>query len=89
MSATTVEPHDIVIIEGVYSARPEFDDLLDLKVLVEVADEERDRRRYERRRTVSREDPEGWDARWDAAERVYFDAIRTRNTFDLIVSGTE
>jgi uridine kinase len=86
---TIVEPHDIVIVEGVYSARPEFDDLLDLRVLVEVAEEAREQRRQQRLRTVSRDDPHGWDARWDAAERVYFDTIRPPDTFDLIVSGND
>jgi uridine kinase len=86
-SAVTIEPRDIVIVEGVYSARPEFDDLLDLNVLVEVANEDREQRRRQRPRTASRDDPRGWDARWDAAEGLYFDAIRPRNTFDLIVSG--
>lgn len=31
-NAVTVDPRDIVLIEGVHSARPEFDDLLDLRV---------------------------------------------------------
>ena len=87
-SAITVEPRDVIIVEGVYSARPEFDDLLDLKVLVEVAPEDRAQRRHQRPRTVSRDDPHGWDARWDRAEHLYFETIRPRNTFDLIVSGS-
>ena len=52
-----------------------------------MGEEERWRRRNQRLRTVSRDDPLGWDARWDAAERVYFDLVRPRDTFDLIVSG--
>ena len=83
----TVEPRDVVIVEGVYSARPELDDLLDLRVLVEIRKEERERRRHARARTVSRDDVVGWDARWDAAERLYFDTIRPRHSFDLVVSG--
>jgi uridine kinase len=83
----TVDVQAIVIVEGVYSARPEFDDLLDLKVLVEVPDHVREERRQARLRTVSRDDPQGWDTRWDAAERVYFDTIRPRGAFDLIVAG--
>lgn len=83
----TVEARDIVVVEGVYSARPEFDDLLDLKVLVEVSDHIREHRRRARPRTVSREDPQSWDTRWEAAERVYFDTIRPRTAFDLIVTG--
>ncbi len=86
-AAVTVEPSNVVVLEGVYSARPEFDDLVDLKVLVEVAQDEREVRRSERARTVSRDDPHTWDARWDAAERWYFESVRLRDDFDLIVSG--
>ena len=85
--SVTLQPRDIVVVEGVYSARPELYDLLDLTVLVETTNEERERRRHQRSRTVSRDDPHGWDARWDAAELLYFEAIRPRNTFDLIVSS--
>jgi uridine kinase len=83
----TLDAREIVIVEGVYSARPEFDDLLDLKVLVEVSDQLREQRRQARLRTVSRDDPQGWDNRWGAAESVYFDTIRPRSAFDLIVAG--
>jgi uridine kinase len=86
-SAITIEPRDIVIVEGVYSARPELGDLLELTVLVEALDVDRQQRRDERHRTVSRHDPHGWDARWDRSEDIYFDTIRPRETFDLIVSG--
>ena len=86
-SVITVEPREIVILEGVYAARPEFDDLIDVSVLVEVASEERARRRAERHRTVSRDDVSGWDARWGAAEDLYFRTIRPRGAFDLVVFG--
>jgi len=84
----SVEPRDLVLVEGIYSAKPEFDDLLDLRVLVEVVEESRHERREQRLRTLSRDDTRGWDARWDAAERVYFATIRRPDTFDLIVSGS-
>lgn len=77
----TIEPREIVIVEGVYSARPEFDDLLDLKVLVHASDQERGRRRRERR------DPHDWEARWEAAERLYFQSIRSPTSFDLVLPG--
>jgi len=83
----SVDPGNILLVEGVYAARPEFDDLLDLKVLVELPDAAREERRQQRARTVSRDDPHGWDARWHAAERHYFRAIRPRETFDLVVRG--
>ncbi len=83
----TLDAQEIVIVEGVYSARPELDDLLDMKVLVEASDQVREQRRQARLRTVSRDDPQGWDTRWDAAESVYFETIRPRRVFDLIVAG--
>jgi uridine kinase len=83
----TIEPSDVVIVEGVYAARPEFDDLLDLNVLVEATATIRAQRRKELTRTVSRDDPSGWDAHWHAAELHYFNTVRPRDTFDLIVRG--
>jgi uridine kinase len=79
----TVEPRDIVIVEGVYSARPEFDDLLRLKILVESPEDERQRRRRQRH------DPNSWERRWDSAERHYFENLRPRSAFDLVVAGDE
>jgi uridine kinase len=87
IGSVTVEARDVVILEGVYSARPELDHLVDLRVLVKLADRKRLQRRDARSRTVSRHDPHGWDARWDAAERIYFDTIRLPSSFDLIVAG--
>ena len=71
----------IVIVEGVYSARPEFDDLLDLKVLVEAPLTERERRRRERH------DLHLWEERWDASEQHYFRFVRPADTFDVTVTG--
>jgi uridine kinase len=83
----TIDSREVVLVEGVYSARPELDDLLNLKVLVEADDVTCVRRWQQRARTVSRDDPHGWDARWHAAERHYFRVIRPRESFDLIVDG--
>jgi uridine kinase len=65
----SIEPRDVVLVEAVYAARRELDDLLDLKVLVEVSSTTRQERRQQRTRTVSRDDPEFCDTRWNAAER--------------------
>ncbi|HEY6426554.1 MAG TPA: hypothetical protein VIX84_04925 [Acidimicrobiales bacterium] len=86
-AAVSVDPRDIVLIEDLYAARPEFDELLDLKVRVEVASVTRQERRQQRARTVSRAAQEFWDARWYAAEGHYFRVIRHRKTFDLVVRG--
>jgi uridine kinase len=81
MVTVTVRPAPIVIVEGVYSARPELADLISLCVLVDAPLEVR------QARLAARGEPDDvWDARWQAAEEVYFSTVRPRDTFDLIVS---
>ncbi len=82
-----VEPREIVVIEGVYSARPEFEHLVDLKALVTTEDAKRTQRRAHPAGDRNRQAPEAWDAHWDAAEVVYFETIRPPGAFDLIVAG--
>ncbi len=76
-----LSPESIVVVEGVYSARPELADLVDVTILVESGVVERLRRRRERHDALE------WEVRWDAAETVYFRDVRPRHTFDHIVSG--
>ena len=78
---TTIEPASVVILEGVYSARPELRPYLDLTVLVEAPAEARLQRQRERH------DPHDWEARWDAAERLYVTSICPRASFDIVISG--
>ncbi len=85
----TIEPREVLIVEGVYSARPEFDDFADLKVLVTIEDAERTHRLDHRAGAANRHHPDAWDARWDAAECVYFETIRSPRDFDLIVAEDE
>ena len=76
-------PRPIVILDGVYSARPELRDLVDLAVLVEAADD-----RVRRRRLVAREGEAfmaAWHALWDEAEDHYCGQVRPRASFDLVV----
>lgn len=78
----TVRPAPILIVEGVYTARPELRDLVDLTVLVETPAEER------RRRLVIRgHGNDAWWPRWGAAEDYYFTAICPRESFDLVIPG--
>ena len=75
-------PADVILIEGAYSAHPALDDLIDLAVLIDVPIEER------HARLETREDTDflaKWHSRWDAVERYYFDQVRPRNSFDLVV----
>jgi len=78
----TVDPAPIVVLEGVYAARPELRDLLDLTVLVETPADERHRRQIARGHGN-----DAWWPRWGMAEDHYFTAIRPRASFDLVVSG--
>lgn len=76
------KPADVILIEGAYSAHPALDDLIDLAVLIDVPIEER------HARLETREDKDflaKWHSRWDSVERYYFDQVRPRNSFDLIV----
>lgn len=78
----TLEPAPVILVDGVYSARPQLIDLVDLAVLVETDDEGR------RKRLVIREGQsfmERWHALWDSAEDYYFTHICPRSSFDMIV----
>ncbi len=79
----TLEPSDLVVVEGVYSARPELADLVDLAVHVDVAPELRARRLAERSA-----DPDGWVTLWERGEAYYFGSVRPPETFDLRVATT-
>jgi len=79
----TVEPSDLILVEGVYSSAPDLRDLVDRSVFVDTPEPER------LRRLRGRVKPEEWDDQWLLAERAYFDVIRPPSSFDLIVSGAD
>ncbi len=77
-----LEPAPVILVDGVYSARPELSDLVDLAVLVEADDEVR------RKRLVIREGQgfmDRWHKLWDCAEDYYFTHICPRSSFDIVV----
>jgi uridine kinase len=80
---TVCPPAPVVILEGVYSARPELADLFDLRVLYDAPPDSRHRRWVER-------EGEGyfdeWARRWSEAEEWYFTRVMTPDRFDLILS---
>jgi uridine kinase len=81
-----LHPAPVLLVDGVYSARPELADLVDLAVLVEVTDEER------RKRLVMREGQgfmQRWYVLWDAAEDYYFTHICPPSSFDIVVRNDE
>jgi uridine kinase len=79
------EPADVIILDGVYSARPELREIVDLTVLVETQDD-----LARRHRLVAREGQTfmgSWHALWDGAEDYYFTQIRPPSSFDLVVTS--
>lgn len=74
-----VAPQPLVVLEGVYAARRELADLVDLSVYVDTAVTQRLRRRGARA-----DDP---DLRrlWERGERYYFEQVRPRDGFDLVL----
>lgn len=77
-----LRPHDVVILEGAYSARPELADLLDLTVLLEVPSHVRQERLRRREGEHYRVD---WEARWASAEDDYFGTVMPPESFDVVL----
>jgi uridine kinase len=77
-----VEPNEIVLVEGVYSTRPELRPLIDLAIFVETPRDER------RKRMLPCADTDNeWLTPWMAAEDWYFANIRPAEHADLVVAG--
>ena len=77
-----VEPHGLVVLEGVYSSAPLLADLVDKAVYVLTPESERLSRLHGR---IAAED---WDAEWLAAEELYFTTVRRPESFDLVIRGS-
>jgi uridine kinase len=80
---TVCPPASVVILEGVYSARPELADLFHLRVLYDAAADLR-RQRWAKREGEGYLDD--WARRWSEAEDWYFTHVMTPDRFDLILS---
>jgi uridine kinase len=78
----SVAPAPLVILEGVYSGRPELQDVFDLRVLVDT-DTELQRRQLEDREGEHMNTD--WETRWAAAEDYYFEHEALRGEFDLVI----
>ena len=75
-------PAQIIVIEGAYSSSPELADVVDIAVLINVPVEKR------HTRLAAREDPgflKSWHQRWDEVEAYYFEHVRPRSSYDLVV----
>jgi len=79
---TVVEARPVVILEGVYAARPELADLFDLRVLLRITDDLRIARLLAREQTLT-----AWDLQWHEAEDWYFEHAAPPADFEIIVEG--
>jgi uridine kinase len=73
-----------VIVEGVYTARPELEGYYDLTVWVEAPREVCMQRLNERGHDHG---PGNWNERWRAAEEYYFAVTQPGTRLDLTVRG--
>ena len=80
-SPRRVGPGELVVVEGVYSARPELADLVDLTVHLDVDPDLR------ARRLAERADDSDWAAFWERGEQHYFTEIRPPASFDPRLPG--
>ena len=79
----TVRPEGIVLIDGLYSMRPELTDAYDLTVYVEAPPTER------AARLSRRPDNPVWVERWAIGFDWYIDHKRVKERADIVVSGEE
>jgi para-aminobenzoate synthetase len=78
---TVRAPRPIVILEGIYSARPELADLIDLSVLVRADESVRGSRLLAREGVIG-----PWERQWHFAEEYYFEFIRPPMSFHMAAS---
>ncbi len=80
-----VEPEEIVLVEGVYSTRPELRAMLDAAIFIDAPRDERLRRVLARAPDSSTD----WMTPWMAAEDWYFEHISPQDSADLILRSGE
>lgn len=83
-TVTTLSPRRIIILEGVYAARPELADQIDCKVLVTLADELREERLQLREGAIG-----PWERQWQEAEAYYFAEVMPARRFEMIFDASD
>lgn len=78
----TLPDVSLLIVEGVYSSRPELREWVDQAIWVTTSENERIRRQVERG-----ENEDTWIQRWMAAENYYLDHVHRADPSDLEVLG--
>jgi uridine kinase len=77
------KPATVILLDGAYSSRPEFADLIGLSVLLQLPDAIRRNRLLKREGTAYMT---RWHETWDAAEDYYFTHVRPPQAFDIVIS---
>jgi uridine kinase len=77
-----IEPREIVLIEGVFSTRPELRELVDVAIFIETPREERIRRMSARAQPST-----SWMDQWMAAEDWYLTHVAPDRHADLVLEG--
>jgi uridine kinase len=73
---------DVVVVEGVYTLRPQLLELLDVKIYVRTGEDTRMDRQIARGQNSS-----DWIRRWVAAEDFYVAAYQPWRNADLVIDG--
>jgi uridine kinase/CTP:molybdopterin cytidylyltransferase MocA len=79
----TIPAADVIIVDGVYAARPELAGLVDVAVYLGVDPQTRARRYVERRN-----DPD-WVRFWERGEAYYFGAVRPPASFHIQLDAAD
>ncbi len=79
-----IAPRPLVIIEGVYAARPELAGLVDLRIFVVVSDAERQKRLCGREPGIG-----AWERSWHEAEDHYFTSVMPVHRFDAVFDASD
>lgn len=75
---------DVVVVEGVYTLRPQLLGLLDVKIYVRAAEHARMDRQIARG-----QNPSDWITRWVAAEDFYVAVCQPWRNADLVIDGED
>jgi molybdenum cofactor guanylyltransferase len=79
----TIPAADVIILDGVYAARPELADLVDVAVYLGVDPQTRARRYDERHNDAE------WVRFWERGEAYYFGAVRLPASFDIQLDAAD
>ena len=80
---THVQPHPILVLEGVYANHPDLHPLIDFSVLLWVPEADRLRRLTAREGAIT-----DWERQWHRAEDWYFAHLARPETFDAVICNT-